>query len=194
MKRLWSDVHIVKSIGMIAVCNGIMFGYYVEAPFIFIDLLSLTPGQYGWLGILISCAMMIAAWMSHQIEARVGFDRLLKIGTAAMMTASMGLGCSLLYGLSAVGILGSVSLLFLGIGLVLPGTLSRALQSYQGVVGSAGALLGFSYYILVGMIIELVGMAHHHGLNAVALYFVALSAGAWFCRPCSTKRPPEGSF
>ncbi|MEI6789958.1 MAG: multidrug effflux MFS transporter [Myxococcaceae bacterium] len=175
LKRMLMDRHVINSVVLIAITNGIMFGYYAEAPFIFIDLLGFSAGQYGWLGILISLSMMLSAWMSHRIENWLGFEHMKRLGSFIMLFGSILLMISISGGILVPMFLGAISLVFLGIGLILPGTLSRVLKSYQDVLGSAGALLGLMYYLLIGILVEVVGLVHQENLAHLGIYFIILS-------------------
>lgn len=44
--------------------NGILFSYYAEAPFIFIEHFQISPGVYGFLGIIVALASIVGAMIS----------------------------------------------------------------------------------------------------------------------------------
>lgn len=71
-------------------------------------------------------------------------------------------------------ILGSIGVLFLGIGLVIPNALSQALSCYQQSIGTAGALFGLIYYMMIASLTFLMGIFHNGTALPMPLYFLAL--------------------
>ena len=43
------------------------------------------------------------------------------------------------------------------------------------MLGSAGALLGLMYYLLIGILVEVVGLVHQENLAHLGIYFIILS-------------------
>lgn len=53
-RRLATDSRVWAFGFLIGTTNGILFSYYAEAPFIFIEFFQMGPGMYGFLGILVA--------------------------------------------------------------------------------------------------------------------------------------------
>ncbi len=164
--------------------NGIIFSYYAEAPFIFIEILHLTPIQYGLSGIVIAVASVGASLISHRLNSHhYQHEQIILMGCYLMALAALAL-TFLAYegifidvsGLHLSFILGLVSLLFFGIGLVIPNALSHALSAYQHSIGTAGALFGLLYYILIAGFTFLMGLLHDGTALPMPLYFFILIA------------------
>lgn len=47
--------------------RGVLFSYYAEASFIFIEYFQLSPSMYGFLGIVVASASIIGAKVSKRI-------------------------------------------------------------------------------------------------------------------------------
>jgi Bcr/CflA subfamily drug resistance transporter len=173
---------------LIGASNGIIFSYYAEAPFLFIELLHLTPVQYGLSGIIIAAASVLASWISHRLNGReFKHEKIIWIGCYLMALASFSLA-TLSYGrifedattLHLSVLLGVVGLLFIGIGLVIPNALSQALTAYQQSLGTGGALFGLFYYVLIAGFTFLMSLLHNGTALPMPLYFLALVALMFF--------------
>lgn len=68
-----------------------------------------------------------------------------------------------------------MGIIFGGFGFVILMTLSIALQLYQSVLGTAGALFGLSYYVVVALLTWVMGLIHNGTFLAMSVYFLALS-------------------
>lgn len=68
-----------------------------------------------------------------------------------------------------------MSIIFLNFSLILPIALSSALVKYKSAVGTASALFGFSYYILIAVFTWFMGIIHNGTAIPMPVYFVVLS-------------------
>lgn len=167
---------------LVGTSSGIVFSYYAEAPFLFIELLHFTPMQYGLTGIVIAGASVLASFISHRLNFyEIRHERIILIGCALMGSAAIGLTLFAYAGMfrevtliHLVAILGFISLLFLGWGLMIPNALSQCLMAYQSSIGTAGALFGLLYYILIASLTFLMGVLHNGTALPMPLYFLIL--------------------
>ena len=65
-------------------------------------------------------------------------------------------------------------ILLLGIGMAIPNCLSLALNQYGDVLGTAGAIFGLGYYIVVSLITSGMSLLHNGSLITMPLYFLGL--------------------
>jgi Bcr/CflA subfamily drug resistance transporter len=182
--KLFTDKRVLGYAILIGASNGIIFSYYAEAPFLFINLMHLTPTQYGLSGSVIAAASVLASWISHRLNGRHYRPELIILLGCYMM----GLSALCLTYLAYEGffswtshlhlglILVLIGLLFFGIGLLIPNALSQALSAYQDAIGTAGALFGLLYYILIASFTFLMGLLHNGTAVPMPLYFLALAA------------------
>jgi len=161
---------------LIGSLNGILFSYYTEAPFLFIDYFSLTSASYGTIGIIVALATVCGAFVSKRLAHVLRGERIIQLGLL-IMTASAFSGWLLeqiyapwqfLYMLLII-----FGLLF-GIGIALPNCLSLALTDFTDVIGSASALFSLSYYILVSIIVYGMSLMHDESLVAMPFYFTLI--------------------
>ncbi|MCU6707992.1 multidrug effflux MFS transporter [Paenibacillus sp. J5C_2022] len=181
-KRMLADRDIWAFGFLIGTTNGILFSYYAEAPFMFIDYFGLTSGEYGFLGIVVALSSIIGAMLSRRLLGRVQPCKIIVIGT---IVTTIGAAC--LTGLSLLGMKATVAhfilivaclfLLLLGIGMAIPNCLSLALIRYGDVLGTAGAIFGLGYYAVVSLITSGMSYWHNGSLWTMPVYFLILSAG-----------------
>lgn len=164
---------------LIGTINGILFSYYAEAPFIFIEQFGLNPSIYGFLGIVIAGASILGALLSKKLLATHQAETIIKIGLRIMLLGSTLLLLSsytsfLPKWVQFAAILISVFVTLLGTGTALPNCLSLALVDFQDVIGSAGAIFSLGYYLLVSLITLGMSTLHNGTLYMMPLYFIGL--------------------
>lgn len=167
---------------LIGATNGILFGFYQEAPFVFIDHLGMRPSFYGLLGILISGATIFAARFSYRKIENHSAESLIGFGTTCVLVGSLaftGIVINQLLKLNLIGLgltFASLFVIFFGVGLIIPNSLSFALKPYQTAVGTAGSIFGLFYYCLIAGNTWLMSLLHTGGILPLPLYFLGLSA------------------
>jgi len=65
-KRLITDRRVWSFGFLIGATNGILFSYYAEAPFIFIEFFGMTPGAFGFFGIFVALSSVFGAMLSKK--------------------------------------------------------------------------------------------------------------------------------
>jgi hypothetical protein len=90
-------------------------------------------------------------------------------------------------------ILISLLVAFIGVGLIIPNSLSIALKDYQDMVGTAGSIFGAAYYSLIAVAIWGMSLLHNGTAWPLPLYItflgVVLVLGSQMVRrvqPCSS--------
>lgn len=181
VRQFMTDKKILSSIWLVAAINGVLFSYYAEGPFIFIDMLHCTESQYGWLGLCLAFAAFMGSIVSKRLVHHLPRPVILNIGCALMLLSSGILTSLVLSGyLQTISDIASISmimlsmmgLIFAGFGFIIPVVLSSALLNYQSTLGTAGALFGLSYYILISLLTAIMGAIHNGALLPMPLYFL----------------------
>lgn len=184
LAMLLTDKYVLGSIWLVAVVNGMLFSYYAEGPFIFIRLVHLSSSQYGWLGSLIALAALMGSLASKHFIKQASITKLIAIGCLIMLLSSamLVLTCTInridaQHKLLAVILimLPMMGIIFGSFGFIIPMTLSTALQKYQSVLGTAGALFGLSYYIIIAILTWIMGFIHNSTIYPMPIYFLILS-------------------
>lgn len=179
-KRLVSDKRIWAFGFLIGATNGMLFSYYAEAPFIFIAFFGMTPGVFGFLGIFVALASVIGAMLSKKMLTKYPAENIIQIGSLVTTLGTVCLTSFTLYGVSPsvvsmVIMIASIFTLLLGIGIMIPNCLSLALVHYSDVLGTAGAIFGLGYYIVVSLITSGMSYFHNGSLVTMPIYFLLLA-------------------
>jgi DHA1 family bicyclomycin/chloramphenicol resistance-like MFS transporter len=183
MLQMLKDKKVLAFCILVAACNGILFSYYAEGPFYLINILGLTPSIYGasFLGIAVAGASggyLSRTWHNHMTSIAI-LERGIKIVIAGctffMIMALTFDGFQVTKMTSIVLTLTSMIVIAGGIGMVIPNALSLALEDYRHAIGTASALFGFFYYMLISLFTLGMGEIHNDTLLPMPLYFWGIS-------------------
>ncbi|WP_426162416.1 MFS transporter [Pseudoduganella sp. R-34] len=146
-RQLWSAAWLVAGF------NLILFGYYTIAPFT-LNQLQMPDWMFGASGILIAVAGGLGARLNRRgllrhspahLTALAALGALLSSALQWMaMTAAAGHPLA-----AALAMLGTQMLLVLAFACAIPNVLASALSRYRDVQGTAGALFGLAYYLML---------------------------------------------
>ncbi len=182
---LMQDKRVIGLGCIVAACNGILFSYFAEGSFYFIDLLGLSPSMYGASFIMIGIATMLGGVFSKRLHnnqhsstaiikyglAIMGFSAALFSMIAAFHHHILQLDTSVMVTISIV----SQMCLSFGICMATSNALALALTDYKHCIGTASSLFGFFYYCLISLFTLGMGMLHNGTLLPMPLYFLTLS-------------------
>ncbi|MGE6601350.1 multidrug effflux MFS transporter [Lysinibacillus fusiformis] len=184
VKRIFASPTVLVYGLLIGGINGVLFSYYAEAPFIFIGHFQMTPGLYGFLGIIVALASILGAMISKRLIATHPPQQIIYIGCSVMLMGAflLMIVCTLPLPISmlAMSIMVTIFILLLGSGIALPNCLSLALVDFQDVIGTAGAIFSLGYYLLVSVITSGMSLLHNESLLTMPLYFLVLTIMMWF--------------
>lgn len=154
--------------------NGILFGYYSEAPFIFIEHFHYSSIQYGSLGLSLAVASLLGAILVNFLAKYIKAEYIGLIGLVFSSISALFLVISLQFNNSLLMIIGFF-LIFLGLNTTLPITLNLALKGYEDVIGSASGLFSFGYYLIVSGLTYLVSLIHNGTILSLPLFILITS-------------------
>lgn len=158
--RMLRDAQLWRDSILVALFNTMLFSYYSLAPFLF-ERLGWSPTQFGWSGAVLAVASLAGSLLNY---------RLLRRGWLPMRLVRLACMLALLFSLVAwqLGTTAWILLPMAGVvvafGIAIPNVLSQALCHYREQAGSAGALFGFHYYLLLSCMLALAGVAQNLGL------------------------------
>lgn len=173
-RRMFFDKTIWIYGSTIGIINGIIFSYYAEAPFIFVNHLNFSIVEYGTIGFSVALASFVGAMIGKNLVKRFHYKLVMQIGFSTILIA-----CSLFIltpwladsnAIQATGYIASIFLIMMGIGIALPSCLSNALLNYRDCLGVSGALLGLLYYLQVGIITGGMSILHTESTFMLPIY------------------------
>ena len=164
---------------LIGATNGILFGFYQEAPFVFIEQLGMSSSHYGLFGVLIAAATILAARVAYRQSGRFSAESMIRFGAACVCVGGGLLAVISMSGLlpsTAVGValLLVLFVIFFGVGLIIPNALSQALKDYQQAAGTAGSVFGGCYYCVVAVCCCAMSAMHNGAAWPLPVYITAL--------------------
>lgn len=158
---------------------GVLFAYISSSPFIF-------QVHYGLSPVAFSCCFAcnaIAIMMGNLCVSRFGSQRkALSIGACCLPVAALVLAGVLSLGVSVVYVEMLLLLLLFCVGMVMPTSVSLALDMERENTGNASAMLGFFQFLFGGLAAPLVGMGEViHSSGLVMLIASLITAGLVLC-------------
>ncbi|WP_125567561.1 multidrug effflux MFS transporter [Companilactobacillus insicii] len=161
---------VVWSYGfLIGGINGILFGYYSEAPFIFIDHFGYTSVQYGSLGMSLALASIIGAILVNYLVNFLKPELIAIGGLLFSVLASVLLIFSLQFDTSVLVVIGFF-MVFVGLNTTLPIALNLALKGYESIIGSASGIFSFGYYLIVSILTYVTSVMHNGTIKSLPLF------------------------
>ncbi|WP_265458298.1 multidrug effflux MFS transporter [Aeromonas salmonicida] len=170
--RMARDGGLWRSALLVALFNTMLFGYYSLAPFLFAGL-GLSASEFGYSGLVLALGTLIGSLLNKRLLGKgwqsMSLIRLatsLALGAGVVVWASQD---SLWFLLPMMGVV-------VAFGIAIPNVLSQALLAYREVAGSAGALFGLAYYLLLSL-----GLALAAGLQDLGMLLFGCGLLAVLC-------------
>ncbi|MFB3240747.1 multidrug effflux MFS transporter [Aeromonas salmonicida] len=170
--RMARDGGLWRSALLVALFNIMLFGYYSLAPFLFAGL-GLNASEFGYSGLVLALGTLIGSLLNKRLLGKgwqsMSLIRLatsLALGAGVVVWASQD---SLWFLLPMMGVV-------VAFGIAIPNVLSQALLAYREVAGSAGALFGLAYYLLLSL-----GLALAAGLQDLGMLLFGCGLLAVLC-------------
>lgn len=163
LKRMLGDPEIIRSCMLIMSFNVLLFSYYSLAPFIFKEN-GLSSYDFGYSSFILAAGTFAGAYLNrHLLIRNTAPETLVKTGIWISFTASVFVwisGRELLF-------LIPYCFIVMAFSIAIPNILSTVLIRYKNEAGSAGALLGLIYYILIGCGLIVIGFIQNLGISCI---------------------------
>ncbi|MBY0280588.1 MAG: multidrug effflux MFS transporter [Alphaproteobacteria bacterium] len=184
-----TDKRVLSFGFLVGTANGIIFSLYSEAPFYMIEMLGISPSQYGMLYFIVGISFVMGGWLSRHLNIH-GYtqESLLLAGNIILFLGASIWGIfatlgyiHIQYGMFSVLLtLGFIVIQSFGIALILPNALSHALEDYSHMAGTAASLFGFYYCMLISLVTFGMGFFHDGTVIPMPIYFMGLSLSMCF--------------
>lgn len=179
LRAMLQDKQIARSSLLIASFNVMVFSYFSLAPFIF-ETLGLTSEQFGYSGIVLAFGSLCGAGANRYFLQR-GCPPNQQIQMATMLALLAAFG--LYYWQNSLMFLLPCMMVSVAFGLAIPNILSQALNHYRDRLGTAGAVLGLIYYLLIAIGLALAAISQHLPLVLLACSLISVACAATLRRP-----------
>lgn len=170
--RMVKDTQILLSALLVALYNIALFSYYQLGTFIFVDL-GFGSEQFGYSGIVLGIGMLLSSYLNKALLSKKMSQRFLLWVSATLLTIG-AVGVYLTLG--SIWFITPMILVASSFGIAIPNVLSVALADYKQQVGSAGALFGLMYYLMIGGGLLLAAVVQHLGIVLVVCSTVTVLA------------------
>ncbi|MBU1393775.1 MAG: multidrug effflux MFS transporter [Gammaproteobacteria bacterium] len=164
--KMLTDGGIIKNTLLVAAFNLMWFSYFSLAPFMF-EAQGLSTLAFGTSGLLLGFGAFLGSYVNKILLGRgYASARLVRFASVIALVGGLGIWLfqSTVLGLNNVYFLAPMLLIVIAYGIAIPNILSSALANYRAYAGSAGALFGLFYYILLGLGLGGAGIIHHLGM------------------------------
>ncbi|MBD8512113.1 multidrug effflux MFS transporter [Photobacterium sp. CAU 1568] len=170
-KRMVVDTHLWRHAILVAGFNVLLFSYYLQGPFVFARL-GYSPQVFGYSGLILAAGTVVGSFLNKQWLHK-GRSQNVLIQVASGLALAGAAGVVILQ--DSLWFLLPMLLIVVGYGMGIPNILSQSLQAYQAQAGSAGALFGLQYYLLIGVGLSVAGMtAEFSGFHIIIAVLMAL--------------------
>lgn len=145
-KKMYTDSLLWKYALLVMGYNVLLFSYYSFAPFIF-EQQGLSPTVYGYSGVILALGSFIGSTLNKRLLEK-GYQPI----TLMKIAATIAIVNALVLILVGNTLYFLVPMVFIvtAFGIAIPNILSQALLQYKSSIGTASALFGLLYYILIG--------------------------------------------
>lgn len=131
-------------LGLASTSFGGLFAWISGSSFVLQNLYGLSPFQFGVAFAVGSVGYMVGTIVAARLVMRLGLDRTLGVGAAAMAVGGLAMVATVALGLtSAAALVLPMALYLAGLGMVLPQAFAGAMTPFPERAGAASALLGF---------------------------------------------------
>ncbi|ODM55619.1 multidrug effflux MFS transporter [Elizabethkingia meningoseptica] len=170
LKRMLKDAFIWRDSILVMGFNVLLFSYYSLAPFIF-KKEGFTSTEFGYSGFVLALGTFSGAMINkHLIKKGYQSEPLIRTGTIMAFIAAL-----LVYISGAhIWFLAPFCLIVTAYGIAIPNILSMALLRYKNETGSAGAIFGLIYYVLIGSGLIITGFIQHLGISLLLFSGISL--------------------
>jgi MFS transporter, DHA1 family, multidrug resistance protein len=163
--RMWAGAgRLLRTPGFLAYALqstfaiAVFFAFISGAPYFMLDVLHRPATEYGLYFILVSAGFMAGNLLAARVTARVGLDRMILIGSALALAATL-LALVLLAGWrwAPIALFGPMLAAAFANGLTVPNAQAGAISVEPALAGTASGLAGFLQMFTAALVSQAVG-------------------------------------
>lgn len=168
--KMLRDTRIWRSALLVALYNIALFAYYQLGAFTF-SALGYNSEQFGYSGMVLGLGTLLGSYLNKSLVSKnVRKSQLLWLSAVLLSLGSVGV----LILSQSIWFVTPMVLVVMSYGIAIPNILSDALVDYKQQVGSAGALFGLMYYIMIGTGLAMAGTVQNLGVVLLACSCLAI--------------------
>jgi DHA1 family bicyclomycin/chloramphenicol resistance-like MFS transporter len=174
----------------VAFSIGLFYAFLSAAPFLMVRVMGRPASEYGLLFALVPGAFMLGNLAAARLSARVGVDRMIAIGGAGALAATVLLLALVLAGVwTPLALFLPTSLGGFAQGLTMSNAQAAVVSVDPRAAGAASGLSGFLQMGFAGVIAQVVGSMDNSTPYPMAIGMVACAAAALLAGLAARGRP-----
>jgi DHA1 family 2-module integral membrane pump EmrD-like MFS transporter len=164
-------------------CAGLV-SYLTIAPFLFQDVLGLSPLQFGQLTIFIAGAICVSGILNSQLVMRKGISYMVFVGVLFMIIGGLTMLITALLGMKHIlCIMIPMALFSVGAGLTFINAFAGAFHPFPLMAGTVGALYASLQDLSAALASGIIAIGKYYGVYSLAVILLFLGLGslaAWY--------------
>jgi MFS transporter, DHA1 family, 2-module integral membrane pump EmrD len=164
-------------------CSGLV-AYLTITPFLFQDVLGLSPMEFGQLTIFIAGAIGVSGIINSQLVMRKGVSYMVFIGALFMIIGGFSMLCVSLLGVENVlSIMIPVALFSMGVGFIFINAFAGAFHPFPHMAGTVGALYACMQDLSSALSSGIIALGKWYGQYSLAVILLFLGVSsliAWY--------------
>jgi DHA1 family 2-module integral membrane pump EmrD-like MFS transporter len=172
-KTLLSHRIFISYVALVTLAFSGIIAYVVSSPFLFQNIIGLTPVQYGWVAVFTVPSLSVGAIINSRRVEKYGIAAMIRFGSYCMIAAgSIMLFIGLLGIINTVVIIAPMMLFSFGSGFIFSNSFAAAFEPFHEMAGMAAALFGSLQILGTAAVSALVALVHEH--NQIPLSIIIL--------------------
>ncbi|MCS5498299.1 multidrug effflux MFS transporter [Cnuibacter physcomitrellae] len=153
-------------------CFAVLLAYISASPFLYEELLGLTPEGYGVAFAGNSVALVAGTFTSARLVRRFRPRAVLTVGMAIMITSIVSIAVIAFGDVGRIGLAVSLPALLFGFGLVQGNAAAAAITSVPRAAGAASAVIGCGQFSVSAVSAALVGVGGSDAVVSLAVVLI----------------------
>lgn len=181
LRQLTSDRQTFIALIIFSLCGIMFFGYCASAPFILINVVGLSPSQYGCLGLFIILPCLLGGFISTQLIKVFARFKIIWLGSIISFAGSLMLPAITLFPITNNLLSATLywvictSIVWFGIGLIFLSTLHYAVGEERSIMEQNMPLVGLFLWAFATIGTALLGILGISSLKIMPLYLLVIS-------------------
>lgn len=170
-----------------------LFAFLAGSSFVFIDVLHTGERGFGFLFGTVMLGNITGATLATRLVMRLGLDRLIAIGTAAMLLAGLTMAAVAWLGVAHPAAIVVPMFAYMAAFMwTLPQATAGALTPFPAIAGSATSLLSFCQFVVAASSALAVGMTFDGSPRPMTTAIAVAAVGAFVAFRALVRRTPLG--
>lgn len=159
-------------------CAGIV-AYLTIAPFLFQDVLGLSPIEFGQLTVFIAGAICLSGIINSQLVMRKGISYMVFVGVVCMIIGGLSMLCLALWGMKhLLAIMIPVAFFSMGAGFTFINAFAGAFHPFPHIAGTVGALYASMQDLSAALTSGIIAALRGYGQFSLAVILLILGLSA----------------